>query len=49
MDAVTPGSVVEGKRAIWQLGQVEVTDGGADGVASTEPNSPFARQGLFAP
>ena len=31
-DAVAPGTVLEGRRAMWQIGQVEVTDGGADGV-----------------
>ena len=48
-DAITPGIVPEGKRAIWALGQVEVQDGGSDGVASTTPNSAFARQGLLVP
>ena len=36
-------------RAIWQLGQVQVLDGGADGVASTTPNTVFAEQGIFVP
>jgi hypothetical protein len=49
IDALLPGAVVEGKRAIWQLGGVTVEDGGADGVASTTPNTPFARQGVFIP
>jgi hypothetical protein len=48
-EAVTPGSIVAGKRAIWELGQTEVLDGGADGLASTAPNTVFARQGVFAP
>jgi hypothetical protein len=48
-DALTPGIVVEGRRTMWQLGQVEVRDGGADGVASTSPNAPFAVQGIFVP
>jgi hypothetical protein len=48
-DAVTPGLVAEGKRAIWQLGPLQVFDGGSDGVAATEPNTLFATQGLFAP
>ena len=48
-DAVVPGSIREGARAIWQLGQVEVRDGGADGQAATSPNTVFARQGLFVP
>ena len=48
-NAVVPGAVVQGKRAIWQLGAVEVFDGGADGVASSGPNTLFARQGIFVP
>ena len=39
-DAIVPGSVVEGSRAIWQLEAVEVLDGAGD---------PFARQGIFIP
>jgi hypothetical protein len=48
-DAVVPGAIHEGKRALWRLGQVEVHDGGTDGLAATEPNGTFARQGLFVP
>ena len=48
-DAMLAGMVAEGRRAIWQLGQIEVRDGGADGDADTAPNTPFLRQGLFAP
>jgi hypothetical protein len=48
-DALVPDVVKEGKRAIWQLGQVYVTDGGSDGLVSTLPNTVFARQGLFVP
>jgi glucose/arabinose dehydrogenase len=48
-DAVTPGIVAEGKRAVWQLGQVQVLDGGPDGVASTANNSLFLTQGIFVP
>jgi glucose/arabinose dehydrogenase len=48
-DAVNAGAIKEGKRAIWQLGQIEVLDGGSDGVASTSGNTVFARQGVFAP
>jgi hypothetical protein len=39
-NAIAPGSVVEGKRAVWELGDVEVFD--AD-------NALFARQGVFVP
>ena len=48
-DAVTPGLVTEGARAMWQLGQVQVRDGGSDGVASTSGNTSFAVQGIFVP
>ncbi len=34
---------------IWQLGDVEVYDGGADGDVDTTPNTLFMRQGVFAP
>jgi hypothetical protein len=48
-DTLVPGIVDEGARAVWQMGQLTVADGGADGVAATEPNSVFAVQGLFVP
>jgi Tol biopolymer transport system component len=49
-EALAPGMVTEGKRAIWQLGQVQVTDGGEDGIAATAAdNTLFAKQGLFVP
>jgi hypothetical protein len=49
-DAVMPGIAQEAKRAVWQLGQVLVYDGGADGDADTTgDNTLFATQGLFAP
>jgi hypothetical protein len=49
-NAVVPGSVPQGARSIWELGQAEVYDGGADGAASTRSdNTAFMRQGLFIP
>jgi len=48
-DSVIPGSVVEAKRAVWQVDGVQVFDGGSDGVASTAGNTLFASQGLFVP
>jgi hypothetical protein len=48
-NAVTPGAIVEDKRSVWELGQIKVFDGGADGVASTTPNTLFAIQGIFVP
>jgi hypothetical protein len=44
-----PSAVVQSDRTIWQLGQIEVLDGGADGQASTNDNTVFARQGVFVP
>jgi hypothetical protein len=49
-NVVLPGSVRDGKRAIWQLRKVRVFDGGADGDADTAgDNHPFASQGIFVP
>jgi hypothetical protein len=48
-NAVAPGAVISGARAIWEIQNVQVFDGGADGMASTEPNTLFADQALFAP
>jgi subtilisin family serine protease len=48
-DAVNPGVVGEGARAVWQLGQVSVADGGTDGLGGTDPNGVFAVQGVFVP
>ena len=48
-DAVLPGVVKELRRSLWQVGQVQVFDGGADGVVSTNPNTLFAVQGIFVP
>jgi hypothetical protein len=49
VDAVVPGAVPEGKRSIWEMGQVQVLDGGPDGDVSTADNSLFAVQGVFVP
>ena len=48
-DSITPGMIREGARAIWQLGQVQIYDGGTDGEAATDPNELFQVQGLFVP
>jgi hypothetical protein len=36
-DAVIPGLVLEGKRSVWQLGEIQVMDGGANGTLATAP------------
>jgi hypothetical protein len=48
-DAVVAGSVMESKRTIWQMDQVQVFDGGSDGLASTAGNTLFVDQGVFVP
>ncbi len=48
-DAVQPGAVRETRRSNWEMAQVKVFDGGADGLASTAPNTLFAVQGVFVP
>ena len=48
-NAVVPGSVKDGKRAIVEIGQLQVFDGGPDGVAATDPNTLFSVQGIFIP
>jgi TolB protein len=48
-EALVPGAVKEGRRSVWQLGPVQVYDGGADGDADTAPNTLFMTQGVFIP
>jgi hypothetical protein len=48
-NTVVPGAVKDGKREIVEVGQVQVTDGGVDGFASTPDNDVFAVQGVFVP
>jgi len=49
IDALIPGAIPEGRRSVWEIGQVRVNDGGSDGLAATQPNDPFAVQGVFVP
>jgi plastocyanin len=49
LDSVLPGTVIELKRANWELGQLLMLDGGPDGLVSTNDNTVFARQGVFVP
>jgi hypothetical protein len=48
-DAVVPGMVIERSRAIWEIGQITLDDGGPDGLAATQDNRPFAVEGVFVP
>jgi Tol biopolymer transport system component len=50
VDALVPGAIKESLRTVWQIGQVRVFDGGADGDGSTaSDNTVFATQGVFIP
>jgi hypothetical protein len=49
-NAVVPGSIqADGSRAIWQLGQVQVFDGGVNGAAGASDATLFEDQGVFVP
>ena len=49
-NAIVPGAVVDGKRAVWELNGVDVFDGGTDDqAATTSDNTLFERQGVFVP
>jgi hypothetical protein len=49
-NALVPGLLHPGRRAIWQMGEVRVLDGGADRDADTAgDNRLFATQGIFVP
>jgi len=50
MNALAPGAVAAGQRAVWEIGQVKVYDGGPDGAAGTQgDNTIFMDEGLFVP
>lgn len=41
--------VREGARSNWEIGDIDLNDGGPDGVAATHDNGRFAQQGVFVP
>ena len=49
VDTLIPGAVPEGRRVVWEIGQVQVVDGGPDGDVTTAPNTLFMVQGTFTP
>ncbi len=48
-NAIIPGSVRDGERAIWEMGQVQVYDGGANGTAGSSDATLFEDEGVFVP
>lgn len=48
-DALVPGTVVENRRMVWQLGQVEIRDAGLNTVPGDGDDGTFLRQGVFVP
>jgi len=48
-NTVVPGSVKDGKRAVVGIGQLQVSDGGTDGLVGTPGNTLFETQGIFIP
>jgi hypothetical protein len=48
-NALEPGFVQGGKRAIWEIAQVQVYDGGSSGSAGAADATLFEDQGLFVP
>jgi hypothetical protein len=47
LDTVFAGTIKEGKRSVWDIGQIRVFDGGPDEVGNTFGNTLFAVQGIF--
>ena len=48
-NAVVPGSVKDAQRGVVEIGQLQISDGGADGLVSTADNTLFSVQGIFIP
>jgi hypothetical protein len=59
VDALLPGAVSEGRRSVWELGQIHVRDAGPNGTGFESPACPptcgdgdetlFLREGVFVP
>lgn len=48
-NATVPGAVKDTKRSVVEIGQLQINDGGPDGLATTVPNQLFSVQGIFIP
>ena len=49
LNAITPGAIKDGGRTVFEFTQIQVRDGGPDGLVSSGPNDLYAVQGVFAP
>lgn len=48
-NTLVPGSAVAGKRAIWELGQIQLLDQGPNGTPGDGDDRVFETQGVFVP
>jgi subtilisin len=48
-NALAPGVVRSGAKAVWQIGEIEVLDSGPDGVRGNSDDEPLAVQGIYLP
>jgi hypothetical protein len=48
-NAVVPGSVLDGKRAVVEIQQIQINDGGASGTAGAADAELFEVQGILIP
>jgi hypothetical protein len=48
-NTLVPGAVVTGKRAIWELGQFELLDQGANAIPGDADDQVFEVEGVFVP
>jgi hypothetical protein len=48
-NTVVPGSVKDTQRGVVEIQQLQINDGGVDGLVATTPNTLFEVQGIFIP
>jgi hypothetical protein len=48
-NTVVPGSVKDTQRGVVEIQQLQISDGGVDGLNATTPNTLFEVQGIFIP
>jgi hypothetical protein len=48
-NAVVPGSVINGRKAVVEFGEIQLLDSGPDGVRGNTDDQRFATQGIYLP